>query len=100
MDRMLVAGGKTLNGTVVASGAKNAALPILFSTLLAEGEHVLHNVPRLLDIDSTLKLLNLMGCEAHWIESNSIKIKVKALTSFEAHYDVVRKMRAKCIMPP
>ncbi|MCB0413650.1 MAG: UDP-N-acetylglucosamine 1-carboxyvinyltransferase, partial [Bdellovibrionales bacterium] len=50
---MLVKSGHQLNGEVAASGAKNSALPLLFSTLLAEGEHVFHNVPKLKDIDST-----------------------------------------------
>ena len=53
MDKMLVTSGNVLNGTVATSGAKNAALPILFSTLLAEGEHTFDNVPLLKDIDST-----------------------------------------------
>ncbi len=51
MDVIVIKGGKPLNGTVATSGAKNAALPLLFSTLLAEGEHQFENVPQLMDID-------------------------------------------------
>jgi UDP-N-acetylglucosamine 1-carboxyvinyltransferase len=101
MDKIAVVGGQTLNGTVRVSGAKNAALPILFSTLLADGEHVFHNMPRLKDIDSTAELLNSLGVQCEWIGENSFKVIVKESTSFEAHYDLVRKMRASilCLGP-
>ena len=55
MDKMTVIGGTVLNGEVRASGAKNAALPLIFSTLLASGRHHLTNVPNLKDIDSSVK---------------------------------------------
>ncbi len=101
MDKMVVVGGKTLNGVVNTSGAKNAALPILFATLLAEGEHVFHNVPRLRDIDSTAELLRSLGCETEWSGENTFKVRVKKTQSLEAHYDLVRKMRASilCLGP-
>ena len=100
MDKMVVVGGKTLRGIVDTSGAKNAALPILFSTLLAEGEHVFRNVPRLKDIDSTSELLSSLGCETSW-DGNIFRVKVKRASSLEAHYDLVRKMRASilCLGP-
>lgn len=101
MDKMVVVGGKVLNGVVEASGAKNAALPILFATLLAEGEHVFHNVPRLRDIDSTAELLQSLGCQTEWAGPNTFKVRVKKSASMEAHYDLVRKMRASilCLGP-
>jgi UDP-N-acetylglucosamine 1-carboxyvinyltransferase len=61
MDKLLITGGKRLDGEVRASGAKNAALPILAGTLLAEGECVLSNVPHLRDITTTMELLGRMG---------------------------------------
>ncbi len=107
MDKMAIKGGFTLNGSVATSGAKNSALPILFSTLLAEGEHQFSNVPRLKDIDSTAELLRSLGCEAYWKNSkensgpNEFVVKVEKLKSLEAHYDLVRKMRASilCLGP-
>ena len=57
MDSIVVVGGSQLSGTIAASGSKNAALPILFSTLLADGVHRFDNVPALKDIDSTELLL-------------------------------------------
>jgi UDP-N-acetylglucosamine 1-carboxyvinyltransferase len=100
MDKMVVLGGQTLNGVVDTSGAKNAALPILFSTLLAEGEHVFKNIPKLRDIDSTAGLLKSLGCEAEW-SGDLFKVHVKKAASLEAHYDLVRKMRASilCLGP-
>jgi UDP-N-acetylglucosamine 1-carboxyvinyltransferase len=100
MDKMIVQGGRTLNGVVKVSGAKNAALPILFSTLLAEGRHILKSVPRLKDIESTAQLLQSLGCETHW-EGDQFIVDVKKPKSMEAHYDLVRKMRASflCMGP-
>lgn len=100
MDAIVVRGEKKLNGAVRVSGAKNAALPLMFASLLAEGEHVFYNMPKLKDIEFTAQLLNLFGCQTQH-EGSILKIKVKRLQSLEAHYDVVRKMRASilCLGP-
>ena len=100
MDKMLIKGGYQLNGQVEVSGAKNAALPILFASLLAEGEHHFENVPMLKDIESTAELLKSLGCESHR-EGSTFRVHVTKLKSFEAHYDLVRKMRASilCLGP-
>lgn len=100
MDKMVVVGNGPLKGTVATSGAKNAALPILFSTLLAEGTHVFTNMPKLKDIESTAELLNSLGCEARWV-GEEFHVSVAKPKSFEASYDLVRKMRASflCMGP-
>ncbi len=100
MDKMLIKSGFRLQGTVSTSGAKNSALPILFSTLLAEGTHVFDNVPLLKDIESTADLLKSLGCETSR-DGHKFKVTVHKLKSFEAHYDLVRKMRASilCLGP-
>ena len=100
MDVIVIEGGKTLNGTVATSGAKNAALPLLFSTLLAEGEHRFENVPQLMDIDSTELLLNHLNCETTR-HGNSMTVNVRRPESLVAPYDIVRKMRASilCLGP-
>lgn len=100
MDKMLVTSGVSLNGSVEVSGAKNAALPILFSTLLAEGEHTFDNVPMLKDIESTAELLQSLGCESKR-DGHTFRVHVTKLKTFEAHYDLVRKMRASilCLGP-
>lgn len=100
MDVIVIQGGKALNGTVATSGAKNAALPLLFSTLLAEGEHHFENVPQLMDIDSTELLLNHLNAETSR-DGNSMTVNVKRPESLIAPYDIVRKMRASilCLGP-
>lgn len=100
MDKMVVMGNGPLHGSVATSGAKNAALPILFATLLAEGEHVFTNVPKLKDIESTAALLASLGCETSW-DGDKFRVKVSRLQSYEASYDLVRKMRASflCMGP-
>ncbi len=100
MDKMVVVGGFPLNGEVKTSGAKNAALPILFSTLLAEGKHTFFNVPRLKDIESTASLLESLGCKTQWTNEGFV-VEVHRPKSMEAHYDLVRKMRASflCLGP-
>ena len=100
MDSMLVRGGKKLSGVVSASGSKNSALPILFSSLLAEGTHKFTNVPELMDIGSTAKLLELLGGKVKR-SGNDMEVTYGATCETVADYDVVRKMRASilCLGP-
>jgi UDP-N-acetylglucosamine 1-carboxyvinyltransferase len=63
MDKIVVEGGVPLRGAVQVSGAKNAALPVIAASLLAEGDHVVGNVPDLADVRTMGKLLAHMGCE-------------------------------------
>mgnify|MGYP003683015343 CR=1 FL=1 len=97
MDKMSIVGGKVLNGTVSASGAKNAALPLIFSTLLAEGKHTLKNVPALRDIDSSCQLMDSLGCKTSF-KDNELIIEVGETLETLAHYDQVRKMRASILV--
>ena len=100
MDVMNIRGGKALHGSVATSGAKNAALPLLFATLLAEGEHTFENVPLLKDIDSTELLLRHLNCETVR-DGTRMKVSVKRPEQIVAPYDIVRKMRASilCLGP-
>ena len=100
MDKMVVQGGHQLNGEVAASGAKNSALKLLFASLLAEGRHTFHNVPELKDIESSAQLLESLGCTVVRT-GKTLTIDVHVPNTFEAHYDLVRKMRASilCLGP-
>ncbi len=100
MDKMRVIGGKALRGTVRTSGAKNSALKLLFATLLAEGKHTFHNVPKLMDVDSSAKLLESLGAKVVR-DGHTVTVEVQPPGSFEANYDLVRKMRASilCLGP-
>jgi UDP-N-acetylglucosamine 1-carboxyvinyltransferase len=100
MDKMIVKSGAVLSGTVATSGAKNSALKMLFAALLAEGRHVFHNVPELKDIESSIQLLESLGCISTR-NGKTVTVEVHAPKTFEAHYDLVRKMRASilCLGP-
>lgn len=93
MDKFRVQGRTRLSGEVTISGAKNAALPILFAALLAEEPVELQNVPKLKDIDTTIKLLSQLGTK---IERNngSVFVDASAVNEFCAPYDLVKTMRA------
>lgn len=92
MDKFRVQGRTRLSGEVSISGAKNAALPILFAALLAEEPVELQNVPKLKDIDTTIKLLNQLGTK---IERNgSVFVDASGVNEFCAPYDLVKTMRA------
>ncbi len=99
MDKLIIEGGVSLEGSIQVSGSKNAALPILMACLLAEGKVNLSNVPRLADIRTSLKLLNILGCETTF-EGNEATSECVALNP-EAPYDLVKTMRASvlCLGP-
>ncbi len=93
MDRFVVEGGRPLEGEVEISGAKNAALPILFATILHSGRSVLENVPELHDIATTVQLLQTLGLKVEH-EGTGVQVDATEIPSCEAPYDQVRKMRA------
>ena len=101
MDKLVIEGGVPLQGTVSISGAKNAALPILVATLLAPGEHVLHNVPELVDVSFMLSLMGRIGCPSLvgiGGRPDRIRLDTTRIAFCEAPYDVVRKMRASVLV--
>jgi UDP-N-acetylglucosamine 1-carboxyvinyltransferase len=97
MDKMAVKGGFQLNGVTQASGSKNSSLPLIFATLLADGEHVFHNVPNLVDVQFACALLESLGCKTTYAD-HTLRIKVNNLKTYEASYDIVRKMRASILV--
>ncbi len=95
MDYYLIKGGRKLKGEVKISGAKNAALPIIVASLLADGETVLSNVPDLKDIRTIIKVIEYLGAETDFdAGKNTLKIKVKNIKNGEMPYDLVKTMRA------
>lgn len=92
MDKFRVQGRTCLRGEVTISGAKNAALPILFAALLAEEPVELQNVPKLKDIDTTIKLLNQLGTKTK--RNGSVFVDASQVNEFCAPYDLVKTMRA------
>ena len=97
MDKLIIEGGFKLNGEITISGAKNAALPILCASILAETPLELSGVAALKDIDTTIKLLDTMGVK---IARNADKVTLDAgdVQSFEATYEMVKTMRASILV--
>ncbi len=97
MDQIEIKGGLKLKGEVSVSGAKNAALPLLASSILVDGETVFHNVPDLMDIKSIKFLLEDLGAKIT-TDQDCIKIDGSGINKIEAEYDLVRKMRASILV--
>lgn len=97
MDKLLIRGGRSLNGEALVSGAKNAALPELCAALLTEEPVTLHNVPRLQDVATMLKLIRHMGVQAEQAEQGTVHLDASALTLPEAPYELVKTMRASVL---
>ena len=97
MEKLAIVGGTPLQGEVRISGAKNAALPILAATLLADTPVVLDNVPRLNDIATTIALLRRMGVEIAF-EGAKVEVDTSSIREFAAPYELVKTMRASILV--
>jgi UDP-N-acetylglucosamine 1-carboxyvinyltransferase len=96
MDNFIIRGGRPLAGQATISGSKNAALPILFATLLTREKCEIKNVPELMDIKSSFELLNYLGKNCFYGYGNFVAEEHTAL-KLHAPYDLVRKMRASVL---
>lgn len=93
MDKFIITGGKKLSGRVEVSGAKNSSLALMPACLLNDGENILLNTPEVNDVFTMKKLLTHMGVEVNF-ENHVLKINSKNLSTQEAPYEHVKKMRA------
>ena len=99
MQKIVVTGGVPLQGEVRISGAKNAVLPILCATLLADGPVDIGNVPHLHDVVTTIKLLRELGAEVeHDIEAGHVRVDARSVNSHIAPYELVKTMRASVLV--
>ncbi|MBN1533526.1 MAG: UDP-N-acetylglucosamine 1-carboxyvinyltransferase [Spirochaetes bacterium] len=95
MDYYRIQGGTPLEGSVRISGAKNAALPIIVASLLADGETVLENVPNLMDIRTIIRVIEYLGARTEFdTQRNLLRIRVESLKNAEVPYELVKTMRA------
>ena len=94
MEKFRVTGPATLSGSVNISGAKNAALPILFAAILATEPVTLTNVPVLKDVDTTFKILRKLGVVAERAENGDVHIDASKIDHYIAPYELVKTMRA------
>ncbi|NLF34916.1 MAG: UDP-N-acetylglucosamine 1-carboxyvinyltransferase, partial [Clostridiales bacterium] len=96
MDNYLVRGGNRLYGTTSVHGAKNSVLPILAATLLGRGVSVLHNCPRLADVDASVDILTYLGCKVTR-EGDVLTVDASALTRCDIPDRLTREMRSSVI---
>jgi UDP-N-acetylglucosamine 1-carboxyvinyltransferase len=97
MDKLLIRGGRPCRGEVDISGAKNAALPELCAALLTADPVELHNVPRLQDVSTMLKLIRNMGVAVQQGDDGCVRIDASGLSTPEAPYELVKTMRASVL---
>ena len=93
MDKLVINGGNPLSGSVTISGAKNAVLPLMAASLLADGKTKLNGVPNLRDTNTMIRLLGMVGAETEFREQ-CLTIDASKVNSFEAPYELVKTMRA------
>lgn len=98
MDKLIIEGGTQLQGEIWISGSKNAALPILFATLLTENKVTVANLPHLQDITTTIALLGALGVKVSIDDGMQISIEAGTLSSVTAPYDLVKTMRASILV--
>ncbi|MGH8402239.1 MAG: UDP-N-acetylglucosamine 1-carboxyvinyltransferase [Gammaproteobacteria bacterium] len=98
MDKLLIHGGRPLEGEIRISGAKNATLPILAATLLADGPVTIGNVPHLHDVTTTIELLGQMGVGVTIDERMHIEVDPTSIREFYAPYELVKTMRASILV--
>jgi UDP-N-acetylglucosamine 1-carboxyvinyltransferase len=98
MSKLIISGGIPLHGELRASGAKNAVLPILAATLLADGIVTIRNVPHLQDVTTTMELLGRMGVALVIDERMNIEVDPRTIQTFQAPYELVRTMRASILV--
>ncbi len=95
MDKFVIRGGRPLNGTVAASGSKNASLPLMAAALLARGTFTIHHTPDLQDVHTLANLLRIIGCRVQYDPvGKDMLINTENVHHFEAPYELVKKMRA------
>lgn len=98
MDKLVIQGGARIDGEVRISGAKNAALPIIAATLLADEPVTIRNLPHLQDVTTMIELLGCMGVELVIDEKLSLEVNANTISEFSAPYELVKKMRASILV--
>lgn len=98
MDKLLISGKSTIDGEIRISGAKNAALPILMSTLMIDGIAKISNVPHLNDVTTTMELISRMGVQLTIDEKLDIEVNTSTIQNYDAPYELVKTMRASILV--
>src|SRR5437870_12877997 len=96
--QFVVQGGHRLSGTIVPSGNKNAALPIICGALLSQEPVVLENVPRIRDVETLVELVRSTGVDAVWAERNTLHIHAKTVKAGQLDAALCKQMRASILL--
>ena len=94
MQKLIINGGKRLNGEITVQGAKNAALPIIAAAILCDDKVTLRNCPRITDTYCALRILKSLGCSGRFTDKNTVVIDSKGLASSEISDELMREMRS------
>jgi UDP-N-acetylglucosamine 1-carboxyvinyltransferase len=97
-ESFVIEGGRPLQGRIRASGNKNGALPILAACLLTAEPVLLHNVPRIVDVETMIELLNDIGVEAEWTGPNDVQVHAAAVVKHELDEELCSRMRASFLL--
>src|SRR5207245_853042 len=97
-ESFVIEGGRPLNGRIQAAGNKNGALPILPACLLTTEPVVLRNVPRIVDVETMIELLNDIGAEAEWTAANEVQVRAAEITKQELDEELCSRMRASFLV--
>jgi UDP-N-acetylglucosamine 1-carboxyvinyltransferase len=97
-EAFVIEGGKPLNGRIRTVGNKNAALPLLAATLLADGPVTLSNVPRIRDVETMIELLQGLGATADWVGPNEVRVDPETLSSHEIDAALAERIRASFLL--
>ena len=98
VDAFVIEGARPLNGRIRVAGNKNGALPILAACLLTEDEVVLHNLPRILDVQTMLELLADVGVDVEWIGENDVRVHAANVAKTELDEELCRRIRASVLL--
>ena len=97
-EAFVIEGGTPLRGRIRAAGNKNAALPILAATLLADGDVTLSNVPRIRDVETMIELVSSLGADVEWIGDNDVRVGPQGLSSYEVDAELATRIRASFLL--
>src|SRR5438034_10718215 len=97
-ESFVIEGGEPLNGRIKAAGNKNGALPILAACLLTDEPVVLHNVPRIRDVETMMALIADLGAEVEWTGANDVRVHAAARSSHELDPELARRIRASFLL--
>ncbi len=96
MSKIILNGGKKLSGKITVQGAKNSVLPVLAGTILCDGECIIKNCPNLSDVETSLKILNQLGCKCQK-GTNQVSVNSSTINSYKIPEDLMREMRSSVV---